>query len=219
MSMIWLIRHGESEQNAGLQSSDPARAPLTDAGEAQAHRVAGVFSRRPSFVVVSPFVRARQSADPTLARFSGVDRFEWPVQEFTYLAPARCENTTVIDRLPLVRDYWNRCDPAYVDGEGAESLAGLMRRVWNMLDQFKAHPDAFVAVFTHGVFIRAVWLAVLAGVREPDQTAMRHFDSLRTSVKVPNGAIVKCRLSHEGEAWVTPPLTDHLSGTPAKRAE
>ena len=212
MSLIWIIRHGESEQNAGLPSSDPSLAPLTDVGRDQAARVAQHFPEQPNFVVVSPFIRARQTAEPCLDRFAGVDCQEWPVHEFTYLAPARCQDTTVADRLPMVRDYWQRCDPTHEDGEGAESFATLMQRVWGMLDRLTRHPDAFVAVFTHGVFIRAVWLAALSGVREPDQATMRHFDSLRTSVNVPNGSIVKCRLSPEGEMWLTPPTAGHLAG-------
>ncbi len=73
----------------------------------------------------------------------------------------------------MVHEYWNRGDPDYVDGDGAESFARLLRRVWDMLDRLKEHPDAFVAVFTHGVFIRAVWLAALSGVRRPDPGGVR----------------------------------------------
>lgn len=36
MKTITLVRHGESEANAGLPSSDPALIPLTATGIAQA---------------------------------------------------------------------------------------------------------------------------------------------------------------------------------------
>ena len=37
----------------------------------------------------------------------------------------------------MVNAYWEGCDPLSVDGEGAESFATLMTRVWNMLDELR----------------------------------------------------------------------------------
>lgn len=48
----------------------------------------------PDLIVVSPEPRAKQTAEPFIARFPGVEVETWPIQEFTYLSPARCVGTT-----------------------------------------------------------------------------------------------------------------------------
>lgn len=87
MRTVWLIRHAQSESNFGLPSFIPAAPPLTPLGIEQARYVAGAFSERPNLIVTSPYVRTQQTAQPTLERFPDVPQEEWPVQEFTYLAP------------------------------------------------------------------------------------------------------------------------------------
>jgi probable phosphoglycerate mutase len=84
---VWLIRHGQSESNAGLPSADWRRIPLTELGYRQAEHVAGVFADPPRFIVTSPYLRARQTAQPTIERYPGAPGEEWAVQEFSYLRP------------------------------------------------------------------------------------------------------------------------------------
>ena len=83
MIRVFLIRHGESESNAGLPSADPGSAPLTPDGHRQARQVARVLADAPALIVTSPYLRARQTAQPTISRFPGAACEEWPVQEFT----------------------------------------------------------------------------------------------------------------------------------------
>jgi len=85
----------------------------------------------------------------------------WPIQEFTYLAPARCINTTVADRKVWVDEYWAKADPAFVHGEGAESFLEFIQRVQVFLDRLADAPGNQVAVFSHGQFMSALaWLLV-----------------------------------------------------------
>jgi probable phosphoglycerate mutase len=66
---VWLIRHGQSESNAGLPSTDWRAIPLTALGRRQAEHVARVFADPPQFIVTSPYLRARQTAQPTIERY------------------------------------------------------------------------------------------------------------------------------------------------------
>lgn len=84
--MIWLIRHGESVSNAGLQTTHPAASKQTPLGHRQAAAVAQAFNKPPGLIVVSRYVRSQQAAAPTQARFPQVPVEEWQVHEFTYLA-------------------------------------------------------------------------------------------------------------------------------------
>jgi hypothetical protein len=83
----------------------------------------------------------------------------WPVQEFTYLEPARCVNTSVAQRRSWVREYWNQANPSFVDGYGAESFLEFVSRAEAFLRRLAAHPAEDIVVFSHGQFINAVaWL-------------------------------------------------------------
>jgi probable phosphoglycerate mutase len=186
----WLIRHGQSESNAGAPSADPGASPLTDRGREQAVRVATAMPVPPTLVVASPFLRAAQTAEPTMARFPDARREEWPVQEFTFLGHLHHTPTTGPQRRPQVEAYWQRADPDLSLG-GAESFADLLGRAHACLDRLATQPAGPVAVFTHGLFVRAVLWALLTGVTTADQTAMRAFRRFASAIVVPNCAITE----------------------------
>lgn len=95
----------------------------------------------------------------TVAVFPGTPLETWPIQEFTYLQPSRCANTTVSQRRAWVEEYWSRSDPAFTDGAGAESFLDFILRAQSFLDRLGKHPAQDIAVFSHGQFINAVaWL-------------------------------------------------------------
>jgi len=159
MKNVRLIRHGESAANAGKASLDHATIPLTPKGVEQAYLVAQSFNHAPALIVASPFSRAQATAMATLAAFPATPFETWPIHEFTYLEPVRCSNTTLAMRREWVEAYWSRSDPAFRDGEGAESFLDFIFRVQSFLDQLAEHPARDIAVFSHGQFINAVaWL-------------------------------------------------------------
>ena len=155
MLTVHFVRHGESAANAGNATSDPALIPLTEKGWAQARAVAESFEQAPSLIVTSPFERAQDTAQPTIQRFPGVPVETWAVEEFTYLSPGRCANTTAAERKPWVENYWVSADPDFVDGPGTESFAGLIQRARESLRRLHGMTGT-VAVFGHGQFIQAV---------------------------------------------------------------
>lgn len=183
----WLIRHGESAANAGAVTNDPAAIPLTDTGTGQARSIAVSVSRRPDLIVVSPYLRTRQTAEPTIARFPDVPVETWPVQEFTYLSPNRCVGTTAARR-PLVEDYWQRCDPAYVDGPGAEAFSALLERVRLMRHRLSEAAAGFVLVFTHGQVMQA-FRQLGAFPDRDDQALMAGFLAADQEAPIRNGDI------------------------------
>jgi 2,3-bisphosphoglycerate-dependent phosphoglycerate mutase len=184
----WLIRHGESESNAGAPSADPGACLLTARGQDQANRLAAALPAAPSLIVTSPYRRAAQTAEPTIARFPHTRHEEWPVQEFTYLGMFHDRLSTSDERRPYVVDYWNRADPHLSLG-GAETFAGLLDRAHDCLSRLGAQPAGPVAVFTHGMFMRAVIWTLLTGA-DPD---MRTFHRFSGGLAVPNGAVVEVR--------------------------
>jgi 2,3-bisphosphoglycerate-dependent phosphoglycerate mutase len=207
---LWLIRHGESEANAGLPTTDTSAIALTVRGEGQARQVVRAFIRSPDLLVTSPYRRTKQTAAPLLARFPHTPQAEWPVQEFTYLALPPNVVTTAAERAPLSDTFWARYDPYYSDGPGAESFADLIARSRAFLEQSRALPDGFVAVYTHGLFMRAVlWTALITPTTlTPD--LMRRCRRFMGGLIVPNGSIIKLLIRDE-ELFFSPVLTDHLA--------
>ena len=122
------IRHGQSTGNAGIPSPDLASVELTDLGWQQARAVAAEWREPPALIVTSPYLRTRQTAAATIARFPEVPVEVWPIEEFTYLQPARWNGTRSTQRMPHLIRYWGEADPDYCDGEGAESFRALLRR-------------------------------------------------------------------------------------------
>jgi len=152
----WLVRHGESVANAGGVTDDPAAIPLSPVGEAQARVLVGRLPRVPDLIVQSPFLRTRQTAGPVMAHYPDVPVAVWAVQEFTYLAPARCAGTTAAVRRPMVEAYWARCDPDFVDGEGAESFSAMVARVRVLRARLEELAVPFILVFGHGQFFQVL---------------------------------------------------------------
>lgn len=192
MHTVWFIRHAESEANSGLPSSDIVSIPLTERGRAQAIYIARAFDTPPDLIVTSPYIRTRITAEPTIERFPQTPCEEWPIQEFTCLAPARVANTTQAQRAPMAEAYWDRCEPDYVDGTDAESFNNLIQRIHAMLDRIhRQEPGKFLAIFTHAQFLRALVWTLLGG------TGMREFRHFDRSLIVPNSSILKIDFGDE----------------------
>ncbi|MBV9692045.1 MAG: histidine phosphatase family protein [Ktedonobacteraceae bacterium] len=108
MPKVWFIRHGESEANAGLPTLFPMKTALTSNGIKQAEYIAQSFPRPPSLIITSKYIRAWQTAQPTVKRYPQarlVHPDDWPVHEFTYLSPSRVARTTLQERKHLVDAY------------------------------------------------------------------------------------------------------------------
>src|SRR5260221_127905 len=185
---VLLVRHGESEDNAGLPSESMGSTPLTPTGVRQAEAVAGLLESAPGLFVVAPYVRARQTSLPARARFPAVAVEEWPVQEFTFLPAAAYHGTTLAQRHPAEDAYWEENDPLRVLGEGAESFVDFLARVEVARERLESLALDSVVVFSHKKFVNALLWSWLA--RRPSRSARRmaRVHSFDHAIKFPNGA-------------------------------
>jgi 2,3-bisphosphoglycerate-dependent phosphoglycerate mutase len=209
MATVWLIRHGESEANAGLTTFEPANIKLTEKGNQQAKQVANYFTKQPDLIVTSPYIRTKQTAQYTIERFSSTPQIEWLVQEFNYLASEHRVNTTLEQRRPMAEAYWERCDPFYKDGTDGESFAEMIERVQILREKITLLDDEFAAVFTHGLFMKAFLWVLLINSVEVSPTIMAQVRGFMESLPIPNGGIVKLEYQNSG-IWVSGLTTSHL---------
>jgi broad specificity phosphatase PhoE len=198
---VIFVRHGESTGNAGVPSFDLAKLELTEAGHAQAARVAVGWQTQPTVIAVSPYLRTQLTAQPTIMRFPEVPVEVLPMEEFTYLEPSRWNGTLREERLPHIEAYWKEADPAYRDGPGAESFETLLGRVDLTLRKLELLPaQSLVYAFSHGQFMQAVRISLLF----PDWTSrqkMAYFWPFNAKYPVLNTD--QLEVGFHGGAWST----------------
>ena len=162
-AVTWLVRHGQSASNAGLPAVGAANTPLTELGHRQARELARRVDRQPDLLVVSAFIRSQATADPVRERWPKADCETWPIQELTYLSPARCVGTTKETRQPWVDAYWRNCDLDYLDGPDAESFRTFMARLEEFHRRLCALNGGLVIAIGHGQFFSAYLMGLEKG--------------------------------------------------------
>jgi len=213
---VFLIRHGESESNAGLTSDDPGSIPLTPDGHRQARQIARALADIPALIVTSRYLRARQTAQPTISRFPAAACEEWPVHEFTYLPHLHGRTSTAQERQPYARAYWDQANPDYAS-DGAESFTGLLSRTTDFLNRLSAQRSGPVVVFTHGLFMRAVAWSLLTGITRPDENQMRSFRRFANRYLIPNAGVIELRNTDGDAPALLGGSTIHLPAALARR--
>lgn len=204
MKTFWFIRHAESLSNAGLPTETPHAIGLTEKGHRQGQELAAHWNENPDLIVVSPYLRTAATAAPLCSRLPQVPVLTLPVHEFTFLAPSAYAGTTESLRREPVRQYWERCDPDYCHGEGAESFRAFCHRIDTSIEDLLQRPERFIAVFCHGYVIKAI-LWRQSHVEQPVTTEyMRGFLDFHRRVVVPNTQIYPFNILPDGQ-WVQQP--------------
>ena len=194
---IWLVRHGQSAANAGLPTDDPAAIPLTEKGRVQAQEFAQWLPHDTYAVWTSAYIRARETALPTLQRLEASARIHEDMHEFITLCPERCAGTSNLERMPWIEAYWKRSDPDFRDGASAETFREFscrVRKVRSDLDQSQGK----LLVFGHGMFF-ALWIWQELGFEDDTAVAMAAFRRFQLGLPMPNTGVY--RLLRTAAGW------------------
>jgi probable phosphoglycerate mutase len=122
-AQLWLLRHGETEWSAAGKHTGRTDVPLTRDGEEQARRVAATFAGlEPALVLVSPLVRARETA-----RLAGLayDRIDDDLAEWDY---GQYEGLTSVE-ITAQRPGWLLWRDGVPGGERPDQVAARADRV------------------------------------------------------------------------------------------
>ncbi len=198
MSTVWLIRHGESQSNAGLPTDRPESTRLTARGIDQAKQVAANLKSHTSLdlIVTSRYKRMQETAAFMQSRFPDVPLEKWNVHEFTYLSPPYLGISTIHNQSPLVEAYWEQRLPASEDGTESESFDAFIKRVRGFVERLRSSEfgsGKTIAVFSHEQFITAVRWLIERNPTSITEKAMDDFKSYLKQNPIPNGAIVRMR--------------------------
>jgi probable phosphoglycerate mutase len=200
---ILVIRHGESEANAGLASDRPDDIPLTERGQLQAIQIADSITTSPSLIVHSSFLRAKQTARPLIDKYPTVPVVTLEIHEFNCLSPTDFANTTMYDRKGAVTEFWSTCNPYLVHGKDAESYNSFGNRITSSLYYLLNSPAQKIVVFTHSQVIRMMWQFFITGNSTFDKESMLFFREKMGQLPVNNGEVFTV-IRHVDQITITP---------------
>jgi broad specificity phosphatase PhoE len=93
--------------------------------------------------------------------------------------------------MPHILKYWERPDPAYLDGPGAETFTQFLDRARSAILRFaKMAPGGCVVVFTHGFMMQAIRLLLLFP-HATDAELMRNFRRFHSNNFVANTEVAE----------------------------
>lgn len=207
MKSICFIRHAESLSNAGFATETPHAIGLSEKGCRQAEVLAAQWRDAPDLIVTSAYTRTTATAAPLCRCHPQVPVITLPVHELTFLTPTAYAGTTEQMRREPVRLYWERCDPDYCDGEGAESFRAFCWRIDASLEALLARAESRIAVFCHGYVIKAIlWRQLHPGVPVTADYMRRFFDFHRSLV-VPNVQVYPFQIAPGCDMSMQPPYS------------
>lgn len=190
MKQVWFIRHAESLSNAGFATDSPHDIGLSAKGTEQALAIAQHWrGEAPELIVISRYARTGATAAPLREKFPSCPVMTLPLHELTFLAPAAYIGTTEELRREPARRFWDRADPDFCDGEGAETFRGFIERVDASVRLLQERAERRIAVFCHGYVIKAILWRLLMPDRVIDSDAMRDFFAFHLRMVVPNGFV------------------------------
>ena len=187
MKTLYLIRHAQSAANAGGISLPDREISLSAEGARQAAELA---CRLPEnrHVFVSEMRRTHETAAPYCARHGVRPEILPCLNEFSYLPFAAVQGLDAADRKPLAEAYWQRADPHFRAGSGADTFAEFDGRVSDFLHRAWTGLPHGSLLFGHGI-----WIALLAwrlsGNPAESGADMAAFRTFQSSLHIANTSL------------------------------
>lgn len=164
MSLIYLVRHGETNHNAEARGLGRADVPLSPLGLQQAAALARRFERVPlDEIATSPLQRALAVAR-AIAAPHGLPAEILP--ELTELDVGYTEGLTypeIRQRFPEFFAAWSGHDPTSVCMPGGESLAALAARLELLAADLIHGPERVILIVSHNFTLR-ILVCLLLGI-------------------------------------------------------
>lgn len=160
---IVFIRHGETDWNRIKRIQGHIDIPLNETGLEQARRIAARMAREAGAgrgvdaIYASDLMRARQTAEPTVAALGLSLKLQPGLRERAYGVFQGHDSDEIADRFPDAYAVWQTRDPGFAP-EGGESPRVFYHRVLHTVAQIAAeHPNGRIVCVTHGGVLDCVY--------------------------------------------------------------
>jgi alpha-ribazole phosphatase len=185
---IYLVRHAQSQANAGGVTLENALVPLTPLGELQARAIAQLLPPSAVTIWASPFKRALDTAAPYCERMGHPAATCDDLREFETVDTVQLRGTACEERETVVAGYWMKSDPDHRSGPAAETFREFHERVERTRHGFlPGLPDGSI-LFGHGMWM-ALLLWQLWGFATVDRIGMTLFRRFQLGFPTPNTGI------------------------------
>jgi broad specificity phosphatase PhoE len=162
-TLLYLVRHGETDWNRERRLQGTLEVPLNGTGIAQARQLAGHFTALPiACVTSSPLIRSSATAE-VLAKARGCPlRIDARLREIDHGSWSGLTMAEIARRFPSLVENDQLTSEAF-DVSGGESLLEVSRRVSDVLaDLLSWHDGQSVVVVGHGVTLAVMSCAAHA---------------------------------------------------------
>jgi probable phosphoglycerate mutase len=196
MNEVWFIRHGESMANAGEIAIDRGSTVLTPKGHEQAKAASLRVTKRPDLIVVTPYIRTQLTAQPLRVRYPDVPCETFDLYEYSALSEKNYVGRTSLQRTPQMKAIWERNDPYYNDGPGAESFSDMVGRIMAAVERLRTYKNKFIVVYAHGYIVQATRL-LLGKPGLSAKEIMRLLPYYMEHSPIENCAILRVEMDHK----------------------
>ena len=184
---VYLIRHGQSQANAGGITLENSVVPLTELGELQAQALAPLLPAAAG-IWSSPFKRALDTAAPYCARLGQTAAVHDDLREFETIDTVQLRGSSCAEREAVVARYWLKSDPDHRSGPAAETFREFHDRVERARTRFLPSLPDGTLIFGHGM-----WMALLFwqmwGFETVDHVGMALFRRFQLGFPTPNTVV------------------------------
>lgn len=200
MKRFFLIRHAQSESNAGIIINQNHLINLTELGIKQAESLSTKLIKmlpNPQAVFVSPYIRTAQTAKPYLTKLGRESQLIDALQEFNMLDFQRIERKCLAEIRVMADEFW-ATDNAHRDSDQTDSFDEFVTRVKTARQAFAQMDDGDYVVFTHGMWIgMLIWQLLHAdGQKVHDKRAFAVYE---LAVRPNNCDVYLLTISDNGE--------------------
>ena len=207
MKNIYIVRHGQSEENATKILADGG-SPLTAEGIREAGIIASrVAQLKAEVIICSDYVRAKQTAD-IISQQVGVS-----VEVLPYIYENKYPGRIIGHKQdePEILQIALNVHAGYADPdfhyEDAESFNDLKKRARTLLDHITKHPAENMLIVSHALFIKMMVGEMLFG----DALTGEVFKSMIHGLRLKNTGITWCEYSDKffQNQWKINTWNDH----------
>ncbi len=204
MKKIYLIRHAQSESNAGQAVRPNHAINLTDVGKTQAQELADWLSANVTEPVteifVSQYLRTHQTAQPYLQSTKRTATVIDELHEFNFLDFDTIKDLSFDDIRVIADDFWQQ-HSAHRASKVTDSFEHFVARVQKVRAYFDTLPDGTYLVFTHGMWIgMLIWQMLLGD--SPRLYNMKKFREFELATRPKNCEVLLLAAAGIKKVWV-----------------
>jgi broad specificity phosphatase PhoE len=180
---LMLIRHGETDNNAGGLVQGRLDLPLNALGQQQASAMGAFLSGEPLVhVACSPLLRARRTAEAVAAPHGLAPEIIPDLAEMDVGEMEGLSGPQMRERFPDFLAAWAGPSGPSLSMPGGESLEDVQARAWAVVERLReAWPEGTVAAVTHN-FVLATVVCKALGLPLADFRRFRHSVAGRTVI-------------------------------------